>query len=75
MIRVGAFMAESPVQNFGRFYKEVFMDYSKDYKSELGQDFDEYDGKRWIEEFGHLKFSQTLKSSKTPRRGDRGSDG
>jgi integrase len=62
-IRLGTFAQESPVQNFGRFYKEVFMHYSKDYKSELGQDFDEYYGKRLIEEFGHLKFSQI-----TPRQ-------
>ena len=65
-IRMGTFLQESPVQNFGRFYKEVFMDYSKDYKSELGQDFDEYYGKRLIEEFGHLKFSQI-----TPRQIER----
>ena len=65
-IRMGTFLQESPVQNFGRFYKEVFMDYSKDYKSDLGQDFDEYYGKRLIEEFGHLKFSQI-----TPRQIER----
>ncbi len=65
-IRMGTFLQESPVQNFGRFYKEVFMGYSKDYKSELGQDFDEYYGKRLIEEFGHLKFSQI-----TPRQIER----
>ncbi|MBI3654154.1 MAG: tyrosine-type recombinase/integrase [Acidobacteria bacterium] len=65
-IRMGTFLQESPVQNFGRFYKEVFMHYSKDYKSELGQDFDEYYGRRLIEEFGHLKFSQI-----TPRQIER----
>jgi integrase len=65
-IRMGTFLQDSPVQNFGRFYKEVFMHYSKDYKSELGQDFDEYYGKRLIEEFGQLRFSQI-----TPRQIER----
>ncbi len=46
------------MQNFGRFYTEVFMDYSKQYKSELGREFDDYYGKRLIKEFGHLKLSQ-----------------
>jgi integrase len=59
-IRLGTFLEESPVQNFGRFYKEVFLHYSKDYKSDLGQEFDEYYGKRLIEEFGQLKFSQIM---------------
>jgi hypothetical protein len=61
-IRNGTFMQESPVQNFGRFYTEVFMDYSKQYKSDLGREFDDYYGKRLIEEFGHLKFSQITAS-------------
>lgn len=79
-IRQGTFMQESPVQNFGRFYIEVFMDYSKKYKSELGQEFDDYYGKRLIEEFGKLKLSQItagmverflLKLAETKTRYDR----
>jgi integrase len=57
-IRNGTFMQESPVQNFGRFYTEVFMGYSKQYKSDLGREFDDYYGKRLRDEFGHLKLSQ-----------------
>jgi len=57
-IRQGTFMQESPVQNFGRFYDEIFMDNSRKYKSELSIEFDDYYGKRLKEEFGHLKLSQ-----------------
>lgn len=57
-IRSGTFMQESPVQNFGRFYDEIFMDNSRKYKSDLGVEFDGYYGKRLKEEFGHLKLSQ-----------------
>lgn len=57
-IRSGTFMQESPVQNFGRFYDEIFMDNSRKYKSELSVEFDDYYGKRLKEEFGHLKLSQ-----------------
>jgi integrase len=79
-IRNGTFMQESPVQNFSRFYTEIFMDYSKQYKSELGREFDAYYGKRLIEVFGHLKLSQItagmierflLKLSETKTRYDR----
>jgi integrase len=61
-IRSGTFMQESPVQNFGRFYEKVFLEYSKEYKSNLGQDFDSYYGKRLIEAFGHLKLTQITPS-------------
>jgi integrase len=57
-IRAGTFMQESPVENFGRFYDEIFMDNSRKYKSELSIEFDDYYGKRLKEEFGQLKLSQ-----------------
>jgi integrase len=61
-IRLGTFLAESPIQNFGRFYEEVFKQQAGKYKSELGQNFDGYYGKHLIAEFGHLKFSQITPS-------------
>jgi integrase len=57
-IRAGTFMQDSVAQNFGYFYNEVFRKQAGEYKSELGQDFDEYYGKHLIAEFGHLKLSQ-----------------
>jgi integrase len=57
-IRQGTFVLESPIQNFGRFYDEIFMDNSRKYKSDLSIEFDDYYGKRLKEEFGPLKLSQ-----------------
>jgi len=57
-IRNGTFMQERPVQNFGRFFDEIFMDNSRKYKSEQSVAFDDYYGKRLKEEFGQLKLSQ-----------------
>ncbi len=57
-IRNGTFMQESPIQNFRRFYTEIFMDNSRKYKSDLAVEFDDYYGLRLKDEFGALKFSQ-----------------
>lgn len=57
-LRKGTFLQESPVQNFARFYEEIFLAYSRKYKSGLGAEFDGYYGQRLMEEFGKLKLSQ-----------------
>jgi integrase len=57
-IKAGTFIASSPLQNFGKFFCEVFIPYGKEHKSEKAQMFDEYYGQNIISEFGQLRFSQ-----------------
>lgn len=57
-LRSGTFITDSPMQVFGKFYKDAFMDYSKHHKSQETQMFDEYYGRSLLREFGGLRFSQ-----------------
>jgi len=57
-LKAGTFIANSPIQNFGRFYRDVFIAYGREHKSEQAQLFDEYYGQSLIAEFGELRFSQ-----------------
>jgi len=57
-IRAGTFIEETPLQNFMRFFDEVFMDYSRNHKSEKAKAFDEYYGEHLKSEFGQKKLMQ-----------------
>ena len=57
-LQAGTFIADSPLQNFARFYEEVFMDYSRQHKVKKAQMFDSYYGEMLIAEFGKLKLYQ-----------------
>jgi integrase len=79
-MKAGTFVSESPMQNFSKFYNEVFMDFSKHHKSDKGHVFDEYYGRSLLAEFGTKKLSQItprmierflLKLSKTKTRYDK----
>jgi integrase len=52
------YIEDSPVQNFAKFYEEVFTAYSKRHKSEKAQMFDEYYGTHLLDEFGKRRLSQ-----------------
>ena len=51
-LRAGVFVKHSPLRNFMKFYQEVFLKNSRDSKSPLAQDFDEYYGSIILGEFG-----------------------
>ncbi len=57
-IKAGTFLNDSPLKNFTKFYKEIFMDYSRENKSELAVKFDEYYGTILIAEFGRFDLGQ-----------------
>jgi integrase len=57
-LKAGTFIASSPMENFRKFFEEVFIPYGKAHKSEQAQKFDEYYGKSLLAEFGGLRFSQ-----------------
>ena len=57
-IRAGTFTQDSPLQNFSKFYADVFMAYSKQHKSDKAQMFDEYYGTYLLDEFGKRRLSQ-----------------
>lgn len=50
-MRAGIFVKNSPLRNFGKFYNESFLGYSRDNKSQLAQDFDKYYGEILLAEF------------------------
>lgn len=52
------FVASTPLQNFERFYKEVFCDYTESRRADLTREFDAYYGENLVEEFGRLRLSQ-----------------
>jgi integrase len=51
-IRTGTFLKDSDLKNFAKCFNEIYMDYSRNHKSQLGTEFDEQYGKRLLEEFG-----------------------
>jgi integrase/recombinase XerD len=51
-IRTGIFLKDSDLKNFAKCFNEIYMDYSRSHKSQLGTEFDEQYGKRLLEEFG-----------------------
>jgi integrase len=51
-LRAGVFVKHSPLRNFTKFYQEVFLENSRESKSELAQNFDEYYGEILLGEFG-----------------------
>jgi integrase len=55
---VGTFIQGSPLKNFAKFYEEIFMDYSRNHKSELATKFDEYYGKILLDGFGGRDLGQ-----------------
>lgn len=57
-LRAGIFVRSSSLHNFAKFYKEIFLDYSKSNKSEDATKFDEYCGTILIKEFGLRTFAQ-----------------
>src|SRR5947209_3377971 len=65
-MRAGTYLANSPLQNFSKFYKEVFLNPEtwrvegddKEFRAGLTKEFDEYYGKNLIAAFGSKKLSQ-----------------
>src|SRR5215210_4866552 len=51
-LRAGTFVMNSPLRNFGKFYNESFLGYSRENKSKLALDFDKYYGEILLGEFG-----------------------
>jgi len=51
-IKTGTFLKDSALKNFGRFFNEIYMDYSRKHKPGLSTEFDGFYGKRLLEEFG-----------------------
>jgi integrase len=65
-MRDGQFVADSPLQNFARFYKEVFLNPEtwkvegddRSFRAELTVEFDTYYGENLVAAFGHKKLAQ-----------------
>lgn len=57
-LRAGTFVADSPVQNFARFWTEMFMADSRNRKAKLSTEFDKYYGERILAEFGRYRLTQ-----------------
>src|ERR1041385_3729142 len=57
-IRQGTNHKESELNNFAKFFDQIYMDYFRKHKQPLSTDFDEQYGKRLIVEFGHKTLNQ-----------------
>lgn len=51
-IRTGTFLKDSDLKNFGKFFNEIYMDYSRKHKTPLATEFDEQYGRRLLDKFG-----------------------
>lgn len=47
-IKTGAFLKDSDLKNFAKFFNEIYMDYSRKHKTPLSTQFDKYYGKRLL---------------------------
>ena len=57
-IKTGAFLKDSDLKNFAKFFNEVYMDYSRRHKTPEATRFDEHYGRRLVEEFGARTLAQ-----------------
>ena len=57
-IRTGTFLKDSDLSNFAKFFDEIYMDYSRQHKTPDATKFDEYYGKRLVDEFGARTLAQ-----------------
>ena len=57
-IKTGTFLKDSDLKNFGKFFNEIYMDYSRQHKAQLSTEFDEFFGKRLLDEFGAKTLTQ-----------------
>jgi integrase len=57
-IKTGIFLKDSDLKNFAKFFNEIYMDYSRKHKSPLSTEFDEFYGKRLLDEFGNRTLVQ-----------------
>jgi integrase len=57
-IKTGTLLKDSDLKNFAKFFKEIYMDYSRKHKAPLSVNFDAYNGKRLVEEFGGNALTQ-----------------
>lgn len=57
-LRAGTFLQHAGASNFARFFEQIFMDYARREKSPLAVQFDEYNGRYLLEEFGKLELNQ-----------------
>ena len=57
-IRIGTFLKDSELKDFTKFFNEIYLDYSRKHKTPLATAFDEYYGRRLLEEFGKKTLGQ-----------------
>lgn len=57
-IKTGRFLADTELKNFGKFFNEIYLDYSKQHKSKLANEFDEYHGEMLLKAFGNKNLNQ-----------------
>jgi hypothetical protein len=57
-IKTGTLLKDSDLKNFAKFFDEIYMDYSRKHKVPLAVEFDEFYGKRLVDEFGAKTLTQ-----------------
>lgn len=57
-IRTGTFLKDSDLNNFAKFFAEIYMDYSRRHKTPEATRFDEFYGRRLVDEFGARTLAQ-----------------
>jgi integrase len=57
-IRTGTFLEDSDLSNFAKFFGEIYMGYSRQHKTPDATKFDEYYGKRFVDEFDARTLAQ-----------------
>ena len=57
-IKTGMLLKDSDLKNFAKFFEEIYMDYSRKHKAPLSVNFDKYNGKRLLDEFGDRALTQ-----------------
>ncbi len=57
-IKTGTLLKDSDLKNFAKFFDEIYMDYSRKHKVPLAVEFDEFNGKRLVDEFGAKTLTQ-----------------